>query len=154
MWHLFRVENIDRWGSNWPLEKCAILTPKLGCLGPKVNFLFWNFVNRAYHWYTWGYNFLIRTTPKNFCFRGMVYFRGSPWFLAISGLCHFSILSTLDFGLWSTKLGGTVRAIKNDPQWQGTRSRPELGGSGRFCVLPKNVFLPKNLFFKKKNEHC
>ena len=117
MRHLLCVENIDQRGYNGALRtKCASLTPKFGCLGPKVNFLFWNFVNRAYHWYTWGYNFRIRTTPKNFCFRGMVYFRGSPWFLAISGLCHFSILSTLAFGLWSTKLGGTVRAIKNDPQ--------------------------------------
>ena len=41
--HLFRVEDIERCGSNWPLgTKCAILTQKFGYLGPKFNILFWN----------------------------------------------------------------------------------------------------------------
>ena len=41
MRHLFRVENIDRRGSNWPLgTKMCFFTPKFGYLGPKVNFLF------------------------------------------------------------------------------------------------------------------
>ena len=36
----------------------------------------------------------------------------SEWFLAVSGLCHFAIISTLDFGPSSTGLGWTVGAIK------------------------------------------
>ena len=36
---------------------------------------------------------------------------GSPLFLAISGLCHFAIISTLNFGPFSTKLGGNVQVI-------------------------------------------
>ena len=32
--------------------------------------------------------------------------------LAIFGQCLIAILSTLNFGPWSTKLGGTVRAPK------------------------------------------
>ena len=41
-----------------------------------------------------------------------VIFWGSPQCLAISGLCHFRSISTLNFGLSSTKLGGNVRAMK------------------------------------------
>ena len=32
--------------------------------------------------------------------------------LAILGQCPIALISTLNFGLWSTKLGGTVQAIK------------------------------------------
>ena len=39
MTHLFRVENIDQWGSNWLLRTKMW---KFGYLGPKVNFLCWN----------------------------------------------------------------------------------------------------------------
>ena len=38
--HLFCVEIIDQFGSNWPLgAKMCFLTQKFGYLGPKVNFL-------------------------------------------------------------------------------------------------------------------
>ena len=60
----------------------------------------------------WGYNFPIQTNPKNFLFVLWVILRGSPRFLAISGLCHFAIITTLNFGPWTTKLGETVGAIK------------------------------------------
>ena len=43
-------------------------------------------------------------------------FRGSPLFLAVLGLCQFAIISTLNFGLISMKLGGTVQAIKKMTQ--------------------------------------
>ena len=37
----FRVENIDRWVSNWTLgAKMCFLTPKFGYLGPKVSFFY------------------------------------------------------------------------------------------------------------------
>ena len=38
-------------------------------------------------------------------------FSGLTPVLAVSGLCHFISISTLNFGLYSTKLVGTVRAI-------------------------------------------
>ena len=57
MRHLFRVENIDRCDSNWPLgtKMCNF------CMVIAI------FVNRAYHQYAWGYNFPIRVTPKKMC---------------------------------------------------------------------------------------
>ena len=76
-----------------------------------------NFVNGAYHKYTWGYNFPIRTTPKkNSISKLGVIFRGSPPFLALSGHSHVRGISTLNIGPFSTKLGGTVRAIKKMTQ--------------------------------------
>ena len=54
------------------------------------------FVNRAYHKYTRGYNFPIRT-PKNISVSEQwVIFRGSPLFLALSGHSHFRGISTLN----------------------------------------------------------
>ena len=77
------------------------------CLGIAI------FVIRAYHQYTQGYNFPIQTTPKKISVSELwVIFLGSPRFLAISGHSHFAIISTLNFGPWSTKLGGTVWAVE------------------------------------------
>ena len=39
-------------------------------------------------------------------------FRPRGLILAILGQCPISIISTLNFGPWSTKLGGTIRATK------------------------------------------
>ena len=39
---------------------------------------------------------------------------------------------------------------KNDPEWQQTRSGPELRRNGRFYVWLKSGFLPKNGFWPKK----
>ena len=47
------------------------------------------FVNRAYHKYTWGYNFPIQTTlKKDSISEQWVIFRGSPLFLAVLGHSH------------------------------------------------------------------
>ena len=43
-------------------------------------------------------------------------FRGSPLFLAVLGLRHFRGMSTLNFGSFSTKLGGNVLAIQKMTQ--------------------------------------
>ena len=84
MRHLFRVENIDQRGSNWPLgAKMCFFYPKFGYLGPKVNILFSdrNFVDGTNDHYTRGYNFPIGTTPKKFPFTELgVIFWGSPLF--------------------------------------------------------------------------
>ena len=45
-----------------------------------------------------------------------VIFWGSLLFLAVLGLCHFTIISTPNFGSFSTKLSGTVRVIKKKTQ--------------------------------------
>ena len=72
------------------------------------------FVNRAYHKYTWGYNFPIGTTPKK---------------------------SSVNFGPFSTKLAGTVRAIKKMTQKD---NEPGLGRNygetGVFTFSQKVVF--------------
>ena len=95
---LFWPQNLDIWGQK-----------SIFCIVIAI------FVNGAYHKYTRGYNFPIRTTPqKNSDPMLWVIFRGSPLFLAVSG--HSPItnlyLCTLNFGPFSTKLGGTIRAIK------------------------------------------
>ena len=100
------------------------------------------FVNGAYHKYTQGYNFPIRTTPKKISVSELgVIFRGSPLFLAVSGHSHFRGISALNFGPFSTKLGGTVRAIENDPEGQRTRSGPELRRNGPFLHSAEKWFL-------------
>ena len=64
-----------------------------------------------------GYNFPVATTPKKISVSGLgVTFWGSPLFLAVLGLCHDRGIGTLNFGPISTKLGGTVRAIKKMTQ--------------------------------------
>ena len=97
---LFWPKNLDIWGKK-----------SIFCMVIAI------FVNRAYHKYTRGYNFPIRTTQKKISISELgVIFRGSPLFLALLGLCHDRGISTLNFGPFSTKLGGTLRAIKKMTQ--------------------------------------
>merc|ERR1711952_66415 len=77
-------------------------------------------------------------------------FWSSPLFLAIFGHSHVRGVPTLNFGLISTKLRGTVRAIKKN-EGQRTRSGPELRRNGRFYIWPKSGFWPKNGFYPKKS---
>ena len=75
------------------------------------------FVNGAYNHYTRGYNFPIGTTPKKNSVSELgVIFWGSPLFLALLGHSHVRGIPTLNFGPISTKLGGTVQAIKKMTQ--------------------------------------
>ena len=75
------------------------------------------FVDGANDHYTRGSNFHIGTTPKKFSVSELgVIFWGSPLFLAVFGHSHFRGATTLNFGPISTKLGGTVRAIKKMTQ--------------------------------------
>ena len=80
MRHLFRVENVDRLGSNWSLwTKMCNFDPNIGIFGAKSHLFCFGiaiFVNTAYHQYNREYNFHIRTTPKKFCFRAMGHFPG------------------------------------------------------------------------------
>ena len=159
MRHLFCLENIDRWGSNWFLgAKMYFFDPKIWIFGAKSHFFVWYYrLNRVFcqqgisQVYP-GLHVYHLDQPKKISVSKLgVIFRGSPLFLDGLGLCHDRGLSTLNFGPCSTKLGGTVRAIKkNDPEWQRTRYGQELRRNGRFYVRPKSVFLAKNGFLPKK----
>ena len=68
-------------------------------------------------------------------------FLGSPLFLAVLGLCHNRGISTLNFGPFSTKLGGTVRAIKKMTQKDnGPGPGRNYGETGVFTFGRKVVF--------------
>ena len=161
MRHLFRVENIDRGGSNWPLgAKMCFFDPKIWIFGAKSQFFVLEprFLSTGHITSTpQGNNFLIQTTPKKISVSELcVIFWDSPRFLAISGLCHFVIISNLNFGSWSTKLDGIVRAIRkmthND---NGSGPGQNYGETAVFTFGRKVVFWPKILFFPKKTtEIC
>ena len=70
-----------------------------------------------------------------------VIFRGSPLFLAVLGHSPITIISTLNFGPISTKLGGTVRAIKKMTQKDnGPGPGRNHGETGVFTFGQKVVF--------------
>ena len=73
--------------------------------------------------------------------------------MAISGHSHFAIISILNFGLLSTKLGGTVRAIKkmthND---NGPDPDRTYGETAVFMFGHKVFFGQKPVFFPKKDS--
>ena len=96
--------------------------------------------------YTQGYNFLIRTTLKKFRFPSNGSFFGLTPDLALLGHSHFGGISTLNFGPFSWKLGGTVRAIKKMTQ---NDNRPGLGrnyGETDFFMFGRKVFLVRIVF--------
>ena len=104
---------IDRCGSNWLLGmKMCNFDQKIWIFVPKVNFLYGDrdFLSTEYITSTPGATTLPFRPPQNFIFWG------SPLFLAVSGHSHFTIISTLIFGPFWTKLGGTFQAIKKMTQ--------------------------------------
>ena len=80
-----------------------------------------------------------------------VFFWGSPLFLAIFGHSHVRGATTLNFGPISTKLGGTVRAIKKMTQKDnGPGPGRNYGETGVFTFGQKVVFGLKNGSYPKK----
>ena len=78
---------------------------------------------------------------KNSVSKAGVIFWGSPLFLAVLGLCHDRGVPTLNFGPISTKLGGTVRAIKKMTQKDnGPGPGRNYGETGVFTFGRKVVF--------------
>ena len=72
--------------------------------------------------------------------------------MAVSGHSHFAIISTLNLGPWSTKLGGTVRAIKKLPTMTTDLVPAELRRKGQFYVQPKSRFFAlKSVISQKKH---
>ena len=111
-----------------------------------------SFVNRAHHQYARGYNFPIRTTPKISVSELSVIFWGSPLFLALLGHSHLRGIGTLNFGPISTKLGGTVRAIKKMTQKDnGPGPGRNYGETDVFTFGQKLVFGLKMGFTPKKH---
>ena len=100
------------------------------------------FVDGANDHYTRGSNIPIGTTPKKFSVSELgVIFWGSPLFLAVLGLCYDRGVPTLNFGPISTKLGGTVRAIKKMTQKDnGPGPGRNYGETGVFTFGRKVVF--------------
>merc|ERR1712004_172079 len=97
---LFLPQNLDIWGQK-----------SIFCLMIAI------FVDGTNDHYTRGYNFPIGTTPKKNPVSELgVIFWGSPLFLAVLGLCDDRGRGTFNFGPISTKLGGTLRAIKKMTQ--------------------------------------
>ena len=149
MRHLFCVENIDRCGSNWPLEtKMCNFDPKFGYLGPKVNiFVLESQLLSTVHiistlgatTFPFGPPWIEISVSELW-----VIFRGSPLFLAVSVNSHFTIINTLNFGPSSMKLVGAVRAIKkmthND---NGPGQGQNYGETAVFRFGQKLVFWPK-----------
>ena len=111
------------------------------------------FVDGANDHYTRGYNFPIRTSPKKISVSELgVIFWGSPWFLAVFGRSNFRGATTLNFGPISTKLGGTVRAIKKMTQKDnGPGPGRNYGETGVFTFGRKVVFGLK-MGFTPKNH--
>ena len=131
--------------------KCAILTPKFGYLGPKVNFLFWNrdFCQQSISPVYLGLQLSHSDhSEKNFIFRGTGHLPGLDPVFGHIWQCLIASISTLKFGPWSTKLGGTVRAIKKMTQ---SDNRPGPGRNYRetasFTFGGKVFFGQKSVFF-------
>ena len=114
---LFRPKNLDIWGQK-----------SIFCMGIAI------FVNRAYHKYTRGYKFHIRTTPKKISVSEQwVIFQGSPLFLALLGLCRIISISTLNFGRFQLNLVETSGPSK---KWDRMTTNPVRAG-----ITEKRLFL-------------
>ena len=114
----------------------------LSIWGQKVSFMFWN---RAFC--QQGIPVHPGLQLSHSVSKLLVIFRGSPWFLAVSGYSHFAIISTLNFRPWSTKLDGTFCAIN-----KMTHNDNGITEKRSFVGLTKKWFLAKNPLFPKKTK--
>ena len=122
---LFWPQNLDIWGQK-----------SIFCLVIAI------FVDGTNDHYTRGSNFPIGTTPKKFSVSELgVIFWGSPLFLAVFGHSHVRGATTLNFGPISTKLGGTVRAIKKWPRRTTDPVRAGITEKWAFLRLAEKWFL-------------
>ena len=112
------------------------------------------FVNWAYHQNARGYSFPIQTTPKKISLSELwVIFQGTPLFLAVLGHSHITIIiSTLNFGPSSTKLGGTVQAIKKMTQKDNGRGPGRNYGETGVFTFGRKVFFGLKMGLTPKNH--
>ena len=89
---------------------------------------------------------------KNSVSEQWVIFWGPPLFLAVAGLCHDRGISTLNVGPFSTKLGGTVRAIKKMTQNDNGPSLARITEKRAFLRSAEKCFFgQKWVFYPKKS---
>ena len=144
MRHLFRVENIHRCSSDWPLGTKMCNFNQI--FGAKIHFFFNGDVLSKGH-----ITDRSGATPKKFPphkksrFQAKGHFQGLTPFFGRFGLVYVAIKSPLNFGPSSTNLGGTVRAIK---KMTHNNNRPGPGQNyGETVVF---IFGRKVFFFSKK----
>ena len=121
MRHLFCIENIDRRGTNWPLgAKMCFFDPKIWIFGAKSHFFLYgnrDLCQQGISPVCLGLQFSHSDHPEKISVSELtVIYQGSPLFLAVSGHSPITSISILNFGPFSTKLGGTVWAIKKMTQ--------------------------------------
>ena len=80
-----------------------------------------------------------------------VIFWGSPLFLAVLGLCHDRGATTLNFSPISTKLGGTVRAIKKMTQNDKGPSPDRNYGEMAVFTFSREWFFGRKCILNQKN---
>ena len=135
--------------------KNVLFDPKIWIFGAKSQLLYGNhdFCQQGISQVYPGLKLSHSDHPKKIPFSELgVIFRGSPLFLSVSGHSHFRGISTLNFGTFSTKLGGTVWAIKQMTQ---NDNGPDLGRNyvetAIFTFSRKVVFWPKMGLNPKKH---
>ena len=133
-------------------RKCATSTRKFGYLGPRIIFLFWvrNFCQQGVSPVCSGLQLSHLDHPEEkFFFQAMGHFSGLIPVFGRFGLVSLRY-NTFNFGAFSTKLGGTVPAIKKWPTM--TRDPVQAGITEKrpFLSLAKKWFLGKNAIFPKK----
>ena len=131
--------------------------PKIWIFGAKSQFLYGNrdFCQQGISQVYPGLQHSHSDHPKQISVSKLgVIFRGSPLFLALSGHSHVRGISTLNFGPFSTKLGGTVRAIKKMTQNDnGPGPGRNYGETGVFTFGRKVVFGLKMGFTPKITQN-
>ena len=154
--HLFRVKNIDRCGSNWPLETkmCNFFPQNLDIWAKNIFFVLESrFLSTGYVTsipgailYLYFLYFIYLDHPplrKNSCFIAMGYFLGLILVIGHFGLSHLaSSISTLNFGPPSMKLGGTHTDNGHGPG-QITEKQPFLRLAKEWFFGQKSVFSNK-----------
>ena len=111
------------------------------------------FVNGTYHKHTRVYNIPIRTTPKKNSVSELgIIFWSLPLFLALLDHSHIRGISTPNFGPISTKLGGTVWAIKKMTQNDNGQGPGRNYGETDVFTFGQKVFFCPKMGFNPKNH--
>ena len=105
------------------------------------------FVKRANHQYTRGCHKKISVSEVG------VIFQGSSWIWAILGLFPIANISTLNFGPWPTKLGGTVRVARKTTHIDNGLGSGRITEKRPFYFLLTSGFRPQNPFFSLQKKH-
>ena len=129
------------------------MTQKSGYLGQKVNFFYGNrdFCQQCISQVYPGLQLSHSDHPKKISISKLgIIFRGSPLFLAPLGHSHDRGISTLNFGPFSTKLGGIVRAIKKITQNDNGHGPGRNYGETAVFTFGRKVFFWPKMGFNTK----